>query len=192
MRSGARDIWEKVHGYIAFWQWPGRLSFNTALLQTMFCPKRKASSMTAKFIKGQASDFLSLNAVLAYFLRAVLIPGGRCLAECRACEALCDIVECMQAVALNIITPVDLRARIDAFYDLCEAAGWRKFMHPKFHWLVHLPQYLQRLGMLLSCFVHERRHRMLKRYADDVKNTRGYERTLLSEITCHHLASLKA
>ena len=75
---------------------------------------------------------------------------------------------------------------------LCEAADWRQIMHPKFHWLVHLPQYLQRWGVLLSCFVHERRHRILKRYADNTQNTRTYERTLLSEATSHHLASLKA
>ena len=32
-----------------------------------------------------------------------------CLAECRACVALCDIVECIQAVALKIITPLYLQ-----------------------------------------------------------------------------------
>ena len=63
-------------------------------------------------------------------------------------------------------------------------------MIPKFHWLLHFWRHLQSFGTLLSCFVHERKHRMVKRYANDVTNTDEYERTVLNEVICTHLAQM--
>ena len=44
--------------------------------------------------------------------------------------------------------------------------------------------------MLLSCFVHERKHRVVKRYANDVLNTNVFEHTVLSEMVCDHVSQL--
>ena len=63
-------------------------------------------------------------------------------------------------------------------------------MHPKFHWLVHLPKHLEKFKLLPTCWVHERKHRMVKRYASDVYNTTSYDRTILSEVTAHHMSAL--
>ena len=65
------------------------------------------------------------------------------------------------------------------------------FFHPKFHWLVHLPRHLARWGQLPTCWVHERKHRVVKRYASDICNTRAFERSILGEITAHQLEALK-
>ena len=35
---------------------------------------------------------------------------------------------------------------------------------PKHHYSVHLPSQLERFGLVPSCFVHERRHKILKRH----------------------------
>ena len=43
-------------------------------------------------------------------------------------------------------------------------------MSPKFHWVAHFPLHLERLGTLISCLVHERKHKTIKRYADDIHN----------------------
>ena len=46
-------------------------------------------------------------------------------------------------------------------------------------------------GILIACFVHERKHRMLKRYARAIRNTsRDWEQSMLAEVTDHHLAAL--
>ena len=63
-------------------------------------------------------------------------------------------------------------------------------MQPKFHWLLHYAPCLSRFGTLISCFVHERKHRTIKRYAADILNTTNYEKPLLSEATCQHLYML--
>ncbi len=70
-------------------------------------------------------------------------------------------------------------------------AGWLEFCHPKFHWLVHLARELEHFGILLSCWVHERKHRMVKRYANMILNTLVFEKSVLSEVTCHHIAELR-
>ena len=44
--------------------------------------------------------------------------------------------------------------------------------------------------MLLSCFVHERKHRLIKRYCNEITNTTTFESTALKEVICHHLAKL--
>ena len=44
--------------------------------------------------------------------------------------------------------------------------------------------------MLLSCFVLERKHRLIKRYCNEITNTTTFESTALKEVICHHLAKL--
>ena len=63
-------------------------------------------------------------------------------------------------------------------------------MIPKFHWTVHLPRHLARFNCLPNTWVHERKHRVAKRYANDVKNLQIYERSVSKEIICHNLADL--
>ncbi|CAE7341309.1 unnamed protein product [Symbiodinium sp. CCMP2592] len=53
---------------------------------------------------------------------------------------------------------------------------------PKNHMTMHLPEFLSRHGRLLSCFVHERKHKLVKRFANNMKDTsRSYEATVLRE-----------
>lgn len=64
-------------------------------------------------------------------------------------------------------------------------------MTPKFHWLVHFPEHLRNHGFLVSCFVHERFHKIAKRYGTDIQNTSHYERSLLKQVICHVLFELR-
>ena len=68
-------------------------------------------------------------------------------------------------------------------------ANWLDYMRPKYHWLVHLHQHLAKFQMLPTCWVHERKHKLVKRYAADIQNTSKYEQSVLSQVTCHDLAS---
>ena len=52
---------------------------------------------------------------------------------------------------------------------------------------MHFPHHLARYGCLPTCWVHERKHRVVKRYGEDVRNTKAYERSVLSECICHNL-----
>ena len=53
-----------------------------------------------------------------------------------------------------------------------------------------MPNQLEEFGVLLNCFVHERKHKMVKRYPDDVKNTISFDETVLSEVICQQFVEL--
>ena len=40
--------------------------------------------------------------------------------------------------------------------------------------------------------MHERKHKLIRRYATPITNTQTYEHSVLSEVTCHQFASLAA
>ena len=61
----------------------------------------------------------------------------------------------------------------------------------KFHWLLHLARELDIHKTLYACWVHERKHKVTRRYGDPIQNTSTWEHTVLSELTAHHLAALR-
>jgi hypothetical protein len=175
--------------YVSLWTLP--TSRQGSNLQDIFNPKREESNTKAKKFKCQASDGLGLYPILAYFIQAVVLPAKVCVEQCIAFLAMADVLDMLQAVPLLKVTPQDLRAAIQSFLQSCVAAGWKQYMHPKFHWLVHFPTHLQKFGMLPTCFVHERKHRVAKRYSNPIQNTSVFEKSVLSELVCHDLAVLK-
>ena len=65
-------------------------------------------------------------------------------------------------------------------------------MVTKFYYILHLPRQFKQSGILFPCFVHERKHRELKRFAGEIRNTGcNFESSLLEEITCKHIAHLQ-
>lgn len=182
------EIWEIAHGYASTYKWPSRM--HTSTLVDVLSPKGRASSRAAKSLKCQASDGLSLMAVIAIFISLVALPWGVCTAECMALIAFADVVDFMYNVPRGGITPAMLRSAVHKFLCLYVRAFTVNGMSPKFHWLLHFAYHLDNFGTLLSCFVHERKHRMVKRYANDIVNTRVFELSVLNEVTCHHLSTL--
>ena len=73
------------------------------------------------------------------------------------------------------------------------AYGYTVFV-PKHHFMLHIPRQLERFKFLIACFVHERKHKVVKRWAVQLctGNDRNYERSLLEECTLAHFNSLKA
>lgn len=190
IKADVRDIWDRLQGYVELWVWPRRVANSS--IQDLFGKKRQQASRKAKHFKCTASEALSIYPVIACFVQAVLLPAGRALAACNAMLALADVLDLLITVPLAKVTSAMLRDAIRSLLDCCVAAGWRQVLHPKFHWLVHLPSHLARFECLPSCWVHERKHRMVKRYAQDIHNTTNYEKAIFAQVTSHHLSSLAA
>eukprot|EP00438_Fugacium_kawagutii_P023845 Skav212952 [mRNA] locus=scaffold5129:11069:13197:+ [translate_table: standard] len=65
-------------------------------------------------------------------------------------------------------------------------------MTPKFHYSVHLPSLLQRHGLLVSCWTHERKHKGLKQFANQQSNAGAwYEKSLIREVTHTCISTLE-
>ena len=59
---------------------------------------------------------------------------------------------------------------------------------PKFHYMFHLPDY----PVIINCLVHERKHKGIKRFANNMMNTSDcFDGSILREVTHWHLAKLK-
>ena len=186
---GIADIYQMLEQYVAMWTLEKRFGTSTALAN-MFAKKRETADEKAKMFKCQASDALSVYSIIAFYLVNVIMPAGIAIAECSTFLALANLLDLFTSSHTGAVTPTQLAEAAEAFLDMCVVAGWKQHMVPKFHWLVHFKSNLRKWGMLLSCFVHERKHRMVKRYSTDIQNTRRCEWSTLSEVTCHHIADL--
>jgi hypothetical protein len=66
-----------------------------------------------------------------------------------------------------------------------------EWLTPKFHWLLHFAKLLEALGVLSNCFALERKHRIAKRYATEIKNTSvNPSKCILMEVVSHQLAMI--
>ena len=122
---------------------------------------------------------------------SVFHRAGVCVVEIECCMHICDLMDLILAIPLGGVTKDGLDAAVDQFLQRALDAHWHRWIGPKWHWLVHIGMQLLRFGCLLSCFVHERKHRTIKRFADGHRNTARYEEGILSDVTLQHFAEMK-
>jgi hypothetical protein len=188
--SGIPDASQQLGTYLALWTLPRRSGTSAANMSDAFSKSRWKSSRKAKYFKCTASEAISMYAILACFVTTVFAGAGYCVLECTAYILLADFMDLLVASPHGTVTSDMMRAAGDKFLRACVNAGWRERLIPKFHWIIHLAIESRWFGILLTCWVHERKHRMVKRYTDQVRNTRVYEKSIMSEVICHHIAEL--
>ena len=178
--------YEQVYTYLSMWEWPSFKDPGKAA-RDLFLKKRETANRKAKIFKALASELLAVYPIIALFLTRVIIPSGACVDECAAFLALADLVDLLLVVNLGKVAPSELEAASDAFIQACKDAGWTGRFIPKFHWIEHFASHLDTFGCMPTCWVHERKHRVAKRYAADIANTTDMERSLLGELVSHNL-----
>ena len=181
-------VYEAVRKFLEGWSWPSRV-WNPGLA-AVFSPVRVKSWRKSHRVACTASEGLSLLSPLMYFVHIHVLPTGRCVNACHAFLALGEVVDCLQNIPAGRTSASSLSTSISQFLRLVKRAGWEDWCHPKFHWMVHLPSHLRKFGCIPTCWSLERKHRCAKRYANDVRDTRRFDHSVLSEVTCHHLALL--
>ena len=191
IRAGKVGVYESFSEYLGHWTFPGRL--HSDHLSDIFMDERRDKHRSACHIKCQASDLYSLLNVLAIYVQNVLRPLDLANSACHALLSLVDVVDLVMATLRVPIAPATLLAAIHKFLEVFTGAFGHEWLIPKFHWLLHMPETLQRYGKLLNCFALERKHKVAKRHAGETtarsKRTSTY---LLSEVICDHFASLEA
>lgn len=183
-------VYESFSAYLSQWRFPARL--HATHLDAIFSADRRDSHRTAKHIKCQASDLLTTMDPLKLFIANVLQTQDIAPRACTSLLCLCDLVELIVATARLTVTPDMLAAEVHRFLKAFVDAFGFEWLTPKAHWLLHLPDHLARFGRLLNCFALERKHRIPKRYATDLKNiAHKADASLLKECICHHFSSVK-
>ena len=154
------DIYSSIATCVGLWKLPAARSSDVA---SFFSKKRQKSNNLAKSFKFTASEALALGPIFAYYLVIFIVPLDVYSQQCLCMLALVDLIEMIQLVPLNLISVGTLQQACEKFVGLCLKAGYKKHMHTKFHWVLHFPQHLQKHKILPSCFVQERKHKMIKR-----------------------------
>ena len=142
-------------------------------------------------MKGSVSELLSIYPILAHLVQHEYLEKGVLQDEAIALIRLADIVDLLVLVARGTVDPFKLHVAITEFMGAVVTAFGKDCLTPKFHQLQHLPQELHLHRTLVSCWVHERKHKMLKRYCQDVSNTIIFEESVLGEVSAHHLLKQK-
>ena len=184
----AGNIYALLRGYVERWVWPKRIG--GLRLGELFREDKRASNARANNFKCSASEGLSLYAVVGHFLTTIVQSSGKCIVEIDAYNALCDVIDCMVAAATDLVDSGAIQRSVEHFLDSFDAAFGMEWTTPKFHWMLHFPDFHRKFKRLISCWPLERKHKVPKSYGTDVRNTRTYERSLLHEVTCDHLAAL--
>ena len=149
-------------------------------LHDLFTNTHEKSNTDAKKFKCTASHALSLYAILGVFLTTVAV--GLAPEVLRCYNALCDVLDLL--VHVNRGLSQDAQMVDDAvhlFLARFVAVFSVDYLTPKFHWLLHFGDHIRHANGLLSCFVHERKHKVAKRYCTAVANTISYEKSVLGE-----------
>ena len=189
--SDKKDVYQEFASFVQLWSWPGRLGCGQ--LHPILSTARQDKHRAAQHIKCQASDMLSLMGVLSIFTQQILLVYDLSNEACHAFLALADVVDFILAVARATVEPAKLDQLVERFLELFSDAFGIEWMIPKFHWMLHFGDHLRNWKLLLNCFVLERKHRVPKRYASDLKNiSKDASKSLLMEVTSHHLAWLRS
>ena len=122
----------------------------------------------------------------------MLLPRGVAVQACQAFVAFANVADCCKTALRGDTHHVHLRQHVHTFLEAFQRAFTIQEMTPKFHWLLHYARELRQHGFLLSCFVHERKHKTVRRYATPTMNTRDYERTVVREVVTHSIRMLEA
>ncbi len=101
------------------------------------------SSRTAKHIKCSAGDCWNLIIPLTVFVQQVLMHFGSCAAECDVFLALLDDIDLITLTSRRKVETPHLLVKIEVFLDKFAATFGAEMATPKFHWLLHLAEYLQ-------------------------------------------------
>ena len=181
---------EDIHKEFQLYNWPAWLSGKTSLNKIF--EKKKGSDADWKSSAGEA---LGAYPALRHILKEWLVQGQLKQAAAKAVQCFMLLCHCLDLLQESIVPgAVDARELEKAIRDhlqMYNEVHTKKTQIPKGHYSLHLPRQLSEQSMLVPCFVHERRHKELKRFANAQANARmGTERSLLEEMTLTHLEAL--
>ena len=98
----------------------------------------------------------------------------------------------MAAVRRGTAGPNEFHLAISKYVQKHLQAYGEQVWVPKFHYLQHLPEMLNRHKRLIGCFVHERKHRIAKRFLENMRTIgQGFEVSILKDVLHCNLHDLQ-
>ena len=180
-----------IHKQVQAYTWPRRLSSRGATGKSTF---QKRTGSASSELKCTASEGLSIFRVFRSILwTTILQQADSDLIEAIRCFfALCQVIELLLAIPRGGVDHNILRHHICLHLNMFLAVYTAENWIPKCHYAFHLPDHLQSKGILLSCWTHERKHKQIKKFANELDNTSlKFEQNIMVHQLFSQLESLK-
>ena len=132
-----------------------------------------------------------------HFLEMVVVPAAarRMHHEINSFRAVCKVLALVQKLKKR---PTRLAAQCSELQHAQEVhlqrfitAYGEGAVIPKHHLYKHIPAQIQRDQMLLDTFVHERKHRCIRRVGESITTRDAWEASVLSRVAQAHLQMLE-
>lgn len=121
-----------------------------------------------------SSGTLAGDALAAYsVIRLFLLPYPR-LAEVKSYVALAEVMDTLEACKRDQRLPQDLHAAIQKFCKLHQRVYGARLWVPNHHYMQRLPQMYAQHKKIVGCYVHERKHRVAKRFSENMRRVGEY------------------
>ena len=183
--------YEKIGEYLLRWTLPK--SYNGEL-DKLFDSDHAHRNISNSTFSSSSSQFLALTPILRRYLIRVVRPQLQDTPLAKYVDSMVAVLDvillCQRARRKGAVDPDELERAISHHLRLFVAAWTEYEMKPKHHYCHHLVLFLRLFGFLLACFVHERKHRAVIRYAKPVHNLKSFEMGVLEEVICHNLWEL--
>jgi hypothetical protein len=176
-----------IHRFVSSFTWPAKFGGKSADGRNVF--EKRSSGAT--YLQCAASEALAVYPVLELFCK-LFVVGTYTVVEDAICECyflLCDVMRMLQNLPNHRVEPTLMGNKIRNFLKKFLAVWGPDEWIPKCHMALHLHRhYLKHLRMLLSCWVHERKHKYAKNVANHLCNTSepsAFEVPILEDILFH-------
>ena len=181
-----------IDEYVSQWKWPG--SFDKTTGRDAFTGSRFKSCKGGKPLSASDSEGLSLTPVLALFVQTKLLRHENVAVRAQAMLflMLVNVIELIVSTT-RVVVPADVLDRhVKAYLEEYLQQFVEENMIQKTHYLIHVSIFLRRWGRLLNCWVHERKHKLIKRFGNPMTNVHvDYSASVLREVTNYHVSVMR-
>ena len=175
-----------LHEFLQKHTWPSQIGGKAASGANVFKKKHEGN------LKCSASEALGVYNVIRVFLGKHIAQLQPYRVQVQSYFKLCDALDCIQGCRKGTHNATDLQSALTNFVVAHQEAYDSTVWLPKHRYLQHLALQLTSHGKIVGCFVHERKHRVAKRYAENVRKVDGtFDLSVLKDVLASNLRDLK-
>ena len=152
----------QLHSYLQCFQWPKAYASGRDVFKGSVQERARPTDMPPA---GSASEMLSVGPAIRKWLEDVINPQKICQAQVASLLLCIAVMDLLVRVNTGCISPEMLADAMAKHYAAHVIAYGYTLFVPKHHFMLHLPRQLARFAFLIACFVHERKHKIAKRWA---------------------------
>ena len=149
----------QLHVYLQHFQWPKAYASGRDICKGSIQVRQRAKDVPPA---GSASELLSVGPVIRKWLIDVIQPTNLCRAQVASLLLCIDVMDLLLGVNTGCISPTMLAYAMARHYAAHVVAYGYTIFVPKFHFMLHIPEQLDRFKLLVACWVHERKHKIIK------------------------------